>query len=214
MSFPLLSTSATRPETSRRRRLHPSAYFYCALLLLGSAAQKAKGSYYDFSTSLLTAPAIFDNWTLTDYGGLPGSSGAGTSIAPDPSTIVLTGINDGSFVPGWTGLTIPALGAGLFQFDYSFSTLDTPHYEYAGYILGGTRTQLADTDGQSGSVSVPVLSGEIIGFYAGGDDQGGLPGTLAVTNFSAPVPEPATFPFLLMVGAGAACLLLRRPLRR
>lgn len=128
-------------------------------------------------------------------------------MSPDPTSIVLTGINDGSFIPGWTGLTIPAAGDGLFQFDYSFSTLDVPHYQYAGYIVGSTRTQLADTNGQSGSVSVSVLSGEIIGFYAGGDDQSGLPGTITVTNFNAPdVPEPSTAQLLVIPGA---LLLLR-----
>ena len=200
---------------SRWRRLSLSTL--CCVALAGWAAPGAKADailYYAFSNQLLTAPASSGNWTLTDFGGLPGSSGAGTAISPDAGTIILTGINDGSFVPGWTELAILAAGNGTFQFDYSFSTPDDPHYQFAGYLLNGSLTRLADEDGH-GSVSVPVLSGELIGFYAGGDDQGGLHGTLTITGFSAPlpVPEPGAFGLLLMVCVVAAAARWRALLR-
>ncbi len=217
----IMRSQRLRPPRSRQR-FHPDVGWICALLLAGGAAQEAQASYYAFSASPLTAPATFGKWTLADYGGLPGMSGAGIAVSPKPGTIVLTGINDGSFVPGWTGLLVPAVGAGLFSFDYLFSTLDDPHYQYAGYIvqspgrnLIASQVFLADTDGQSGSVSVPVVAGQMIGFYAGGDDQGGLHGVLTVANFSAPVPEPAAFQLMLTAGLAAGIVpVLRRARQR
>ena len=214
MSVRLLMLPGGKPG---RRRMGACVTF-CCTLLLGGAPQTAHASFYAFSSTLLTAPATYGNWTLTDaynYGGLPGASGAGTAISPSPGTIVLTGINDGSFVPGWTGLTIPALGNGLFQFDYSFSTVDDPHFQYAGFIVGGSRTQLADTSGQAGTASISVFSGEVIGFYAGGDDQGGRHGVLTITDFSAPTPEPGSFRLLLLAGVvlGAGRLVRHSRLR-
>jgi hypothetical protein len=110
------------------------------------------------------------------------------------------------------------MASGAFQFHYVFTTDDIPGTQYAGYLVGNTFVQLSDTDGapnSSGYISVSVTEGDLIGFRAGGDNQGGLPAVLTVTEFSAPVPEPAAFQLLLVVvGALGARTLYRHKPRR
>src|ERR1039458_2252415 len=158
-------------EASGWARLFSSITFCCALLLAG-AAQEAKAAFIGYYA--------LDNFTLTNTGGLTPN---GYASSPDSGTLVLTGTNDGSGVPGLTELTIAVPNSGLFQFDYTFATGDDPTYEYAGYVLSGELRQLADTDGENGSVVVPVLSAEIIGFYAGSVDDTGGAGVLTVPAF-------------------------------
>jgi hypothetical protein len=101
---------------------------------------------------------------------------------------------------------------GIFSFDYVFNTLDNfpPFigYDKAGYLLGAGFYLLTDLDGVGGSVSVPVHSGELFGFRVITLDNQGEPGILTVTNFSAPVPEPASF-WLMATGALMGVLLAR-----
>src|SRR6185437_5643784 len=83
-----------------------------------------------------------DKFTLLNSGGVAPN---GTASFPDAGTLILTGSNDGNgLIGGTTDLTIVAAGNGLFQFDYFYSSLDAPTFDYAGYILGVTFYQLAD----------------------------------------------------------------------
>src|SRR5262249_28187490 len=134
------------------------------------------------------------NFTLTN------TNADGSAMTPDSGlTLVLTGPNNGSDLAGTTSLTISAAASGLLQFSYSYSSLDTPEFDFAGYILGATFIQLADTDGQSGSISVPITAGQTFGFRVGSLDNTGEPGVLTISNFNAPsnVPEPGTLPLAL-----------------
>lgn len=184
-------------------------FVVCALL--GFGVSEAKADFIGYY-----APV---NFTLTNTGGgvsedtgLPTANG--NAIFPDLITLVLTGTNDGSGIPGATDFTIPAMASGTFQFNYIFSTLDIPEVQYAGYLVGGSFFPLADVNGMFGSVSVPVSAGELIGWRAGGDGQGGLPGVLTITDFSAPVPEPGTLGLLLVaVGVAGAGRLYSQRLR-
>jgi hypothetical protein len=184
-----------------RARTSALLMFSCVLLLAGVPREaKADGfiGYY--------APA---NFALANMGGfLPN----GSASSPDSMTLILTGTNDGSGLPGTTDLTIAAEGAGLLQFSYVFTTLDDPGFEYSGYLIAGAFFPLADTGGESGSVVVPVSSGEIIGFSVGSVDDTGGAGVLTVTDFDAPVPEPGTM-LLLLAGAAAAIILKSRRIR-
>ncbi len=151
------------------------------------------------------------NFSLINSGGVAPN---GYATFPDSNTLVLTGSNDGNgLLGGTTDLVTAALATGLFQFDWSFSTLDDPTFEYAGYIVGSNFVELADTDGESGHVSTMVLAGETIGFRAGTVDNTGGPGNLTVTDFSAPLatPEPGTASLLCIAVAGM--LLAHRRLR-
>jgi len=194
---------------------------FCATLLLsvGTApSARAAGfiGYYTVgnfvplnSSYYWSCDGTYGNFTLTETGDYPYTNGC--VLSPDTSTLLLTGTNDGSGVPGATDFTIPAATSGIFQFDYVFNTLDYPTYEYAGYLLSGTFYPLANTDGQSGSVDVPVQAGQIIGFSVGSlYSQDGLPGTLTVTDFNAPTtPEPGTLT-LLLIGVAALAWWSRR----
>ncbi len=65
--------------------------------------------------------------------------------------------------------------------------------------------QLAANNAQGGgSVSVPVAAGDIIGFRVFSVDGVFGPGTLSVSNFTAPVPAPGSLALLGMGGLIAA----------
>ena len=179
-----------------RARASALMMFGCALLFAGLAPKaKADGfiGYYAFA-----------NFTLVNMGGfLPN----GSASSPNPATLILTGTNDGSGLPGSTNLTIAAQAAGLLEFSYLFTTLDDPGFENTGYLLSGQLFPLADTSGESGSVIVPLSRGEIFGFSVGSVDDTGGAGVLTVTDFVGPVPEPGSMQLLLV---GAAAVLARR----
>lgn len=156
-------------------------------------------------------PYQLSSYTLTNT-----LDGNGYAITPDAGvTLILTGPNSGSDLPGATDLTIAAPETGLFQFSYQYSSLDLPGYDYAGYILGDDFFQLADTDGQSGSVSFPVIPGTNFGFRVGTVDNQGEPGVLSVRQMAKPgvseVPEPGSAT-LFLIATGA--MLLIRQLKR
>lgn len=161
-------------------------------LLLGGFPFEAKADGFIGYYSL-------PNWVLTNTGGfLPN----GSASSPDPSTVILTGTNDGSGLPGVTDLAINAQTAGILMFSYTFTTLDDPGFEYSGYLLGGSFFPLADTNGESGSILAPVSSGEAVGFRVGSLDDSGGAGVFTVTDFAAPsTPEPGSMPLLLLAAA-------------
>ena len=113
-------------------------------------------------------------------------------------TAVLTGGNNGSGLPGTTDLLTTATGTGTVAFHYTYSALDFPGFDYAGYLVDSAFMQLADTDGQSGDATFTVTAGQMFGFRVGTLDNSGEPGILTISNFSAPsggggaVPEPGT----------------------
>lgn len=146
-------------------------------------------------------PYALGNFTLINTPTCGGDILNGSATTPDNgNTVVLTGSNSGSGCAGTTDLLTTAQGAGTVQFNYSYSSLDAPGADFAGYLRGSMFTQLADTNGQSGAVSFQVSSGQSFGFRVGTTDNTGEPGVLAVSNFSAPgtvsaVPEPGTIGF-------------------
>jgi len=143
-------------------------------------------------------------WTLTNS-----FFANGQAISPDGGlTLILTGPNDGSGEAGTTDFTIAARADGFFRFDYLYTSLDDPGFDLAGYLLGTTFHFLADTSGQSGtSITVPVLTGDNIGFRIQSFDNMAEPGVLTITNFSAPtttaVPEPGGFSLALLASVVA-----------
>ncbi len=143
-------------------------------------------------------PYSFSNFTLSNVPTCGGDVPNGSALTPDNgNSIVLTGSNSGSGCAATTTLMATAAAAGTVQFSYSYSSLDTPGADFAGYLRNSVFTQLADTNGQSGNVMFPVSPGQNFGFEAGTQDNTGEPGVLTVTNFSGPlgataVPEPGT----------------------
>jgi hypothetical protein len=137
----------------------------------------------------------------------------GSLAVLDSNTIQLTGGNNGSDQPGTTDFLILAPATGVVSFDWSYSSLDTPTFDYAGYVINAIFTQLADTDGEAGQAAFQVSTGDMFGFRAGTVDNTGEPGILTVTNFDAPgaaspVPEPGALSLILL--AAAAALVCRK----
>ncbi len=170
---------------------------FLSVFALGSLAPQAKA-------------AFIGNYSLTNS-TLTNDNADGFVSTPDNGqTIILTGGQTGSGVPGLTDLLFTAAGTGAVQFQYSYSALDFPGFDYAGYLLGNAFTQLADFDGASGIANFTVSQGQRFGFRVGTTDNTGEPGLLTVSNFTAPasdggatVPEPATGPVLLFVAVTA-----------
>lgn len=144
-----------------------------------------------------SGPYAPGNWSFNANGG----DGSATN---DGSTLTLVG-NDNGFGLD-TDYTIAAAAAGTWSFDWSYFSSDTGIFDSGGYLLNGVYTELANNagTGSSGSVSVPVNAGDIIGYRVVSLDGAFGPGTLTVKNFSAPVPAPASLALLGMGGLVAA----------
>ncbi|MDH3825410.1 MAG: hypothetical protein OES14_06420, partial [Nitrosopumilus sp.] len=115
-------------------------------------------AYADFSGDYDPA-----NWTLTTNGG----DGSVDTFGA-PGTIVLTG-SDSNTEPGdnidtdYT-VEIDTQCSTTINFDWGYTSIDSPPYDSAFYLLGGTATFLTDNDGESGSESVLASPGDIFGF--------------------------------------------------
>lgn len=159
-----------------------------ACLFSGTASAQDFSGYYD--------PA---NWTLnTNTDGSLDSSGA-------PGQITLIGPNFGTTEPEYVDFFIVAPADGTFAFNWDYLSDDDPGFDESFYIHN-TFFPLSDTSGESGSVSIPVSGGDIIGFSIESVDGEFGAGSLTVSSFSAPIPEPASIGLL----AGAGMMLLRR----
>ena len=134
-------------------------------------------------------------------------------LTPDGGlSIVLTGGINGSGLAGMTDFVTTATGHWPGPVSFLLLLAGRAPFDFAGYLLGAAFTQLADTDGQSGTGMFSVNSGQMFGFRVGTQDNTGEPGVLTISDFSAPsgtagaaVPEPATGPLVLtMLGAAIA----------
>ncbi len=173
----------------------------CVAALLGGVAFASSGK-----ASLIT-PQL-NTFVLTNT-----NADGSVAIAKDGLSFFLTGGNTGSGdigIPGITDFTVTAQSAGTVQFNYSYASLDTPGNDNAGYLLGTTRFQLADTDGQSGSRSFTTTPGQRYGWYVITLDNQGEPGILNVAfSPGSPVPEPADFG-LTLTGIAAFAVIRSR----
>ncbi len=161
----------------------------CLCLALGISSGLAPLAKADFITQY-----PLSDFTLTNSPNSILTNGFGMMAG---SSIVLTGGNSGSGEPGITDLVTTATQTGLIQFDYSYSSLDLPTLDYAGYLLDGMFVQLADTDGESGLAQFNVSLGETFGFRVGTLDNQFEPGILTVSSADA-VPESRTWPILVI----------------
>ena len=180
------------PSTPIRAARRISLVFCCVLALTGAFAREAQAALI----------GAFQNFTLTNSTFANGDA----ETFDGGLSLLFTGPNDGSGEPGMTDLTATVASAGLFQFDYIYSSLDDPGFDFAGYVLNGGFFWLADTDGQSGTISLPVIGGDNVGFRIGTVDNLGEPGVMTITDFSSPAlveaPEPGCFWLVLIAMAG------------
>jgi hypothetical protein len=139
----------------------------------------------------------------------------GTAVTNDGGlSVILTGGNNGSGIGGTTDLTITAAAGGVVHFQFSYSSLDDPAFDTAGFLLDGAYTQLAGTSGQTGVGNFVVAAGHTFGFRVETLDNQAEPGVFTVSDFTAPaatagVPEPATW-FLGFTALAAFGIARRR----
>lgn len=174
------------------RRLFQGSFLgLCMAVFLPQTVHADFSGYY--------APA---NWLLTntDADGFVDTSGA-------PMSIQLFGGNDLSGNPGTTDFTIAAQGSGIVSFDYLYASRDAPGFDSAGILLNGLYITLATVNDATGSAAFPVVAGDIFGFRVSTMDNTEGSADFTISNFSAPVPEPATW---LMIVAGGTLLVALR----
>lgn len=151
------------------------------------------------------------NWTFTNSNadGFVNTGGA-------PASISLTGGDNGSGDFGTTDYTTTAAAAGTVTFDWNYSTADpdTPFWDPFGYLLNGSFIQVTDDGGgvvQNGTATFNVLAGDSFGFRIDTFDNFFGRGSVTISNFSAPIPEPSTVLSLLVLGGlGAGLKYLKR----
>jgi hypothetical protein len=186
-----MSTASGRVIRSIHRALRRQAFVPFSIALLAIAlVPSARAGFI--------TPYAFQNFTLTNS-----TFADGSASAPDAATLILIGPNDGSGLAGSTDLTVDSVSMGSVHFDYLYTSLDLPGFDYAGFTLDGVFYQLADTSGDSGTVAFPVVLGDTFGFRVASGDNQGEPGILSITNFDVPVQAPEPGGFLLTV-LGAA----------
>ena len=139
-------------------------------------------------------------FTLTNFFNSQLTNG---SVAMQGNSIVLTGGNSGSGEAGTTDLVTTALTADQIRFFFSYSSLDLPNEDSAGYLLNGNFFQLATATGASGIVTFNVTAGEAFGFRVATVDNEFEPGILTISDVpTSTVPEPGTgYSVLLVCGA-------------
>jgi hypothetical protein len=136
------------------------------------------------------SPAKFTTTLSPGANGTVNASGA-------PASITITGSNDPSDIQSNTPMdvdyTARAGASGIFKFNWSYHTndMDTdPLYDPAGVLVNGVFTQLTNNAmgivDQSGSYSVGVTAGDIIGFRVRAKDNIYGNATFTISGFSAP----------------------------
>ena len=127
------------------------------------------------------------NWTFSNSNadGSVNTSGA-------PSSIAITGGNNGSQAGGDSNFTITIPSDTTLSFDWSYSTSDGAQFDTPRIIVNGTPTNMTgyDTGGstsQSGTMSVALNSGDTFAFNMNTGDNIFGAATVAITNFAASV---------------------------
>lgn len=194
-----MKTSDTQYETTMSSRRRFVSLCWALVLFVGfcGSAQGAFTGDYDLS-----------NFTLTNV------NADGFAILNGSGSLVLTGGNNGSGLPGFTDFTIASRAAGMVSFNYEYTSADDPTYDLAGYLNSGSLIFLADAPA-TGSVSFFAGVNQVFGFRIGTEDNTHEPGVLIISDFIAPaaasdgVPEPSTFS-LFAVGVVFAAIRRRR----
>jgi hypothetical protein len=141
------------------------------------------------------------NWTLSNN-----NINAYVDTSNAPSSISIIGGNQAGVGSGQTTYTTTALMGGLLSFNWSYDTADgNPFYDRFGFVLNGVFTQLSNNLGsndQSGAFSTTLAQGDIFGFGINTVDNLAGSGNATISDFAAPVPEPAST-LGMLIGAGA-----------
>lgn len=149
-----------------------------ALILAGAATASSP-------TSGFTGAYAPGTWTTSGLGG-----GASVVFSADGQRLTITGGN-GSFAQD-TDATHTVVGGGTWSFNWSYTTANTTSgFDNAFYLLNGTEVFLATAvagQNPTGTVSLTVATGDIIGWRVDTVDGIFGPGTLNIDRFEIPAP--------------------------
>ena len=125
------------------------------------------------------------NWTFsnTNADGSLNTLGA-------PNSIALTGGDNGSVDIGNTNYTITIPASGTISFNWDYSTVDDPIFDFPNIIIDGIPTvfsgyNLFGSSNQSGSMTVNVLAGQTFSFNVFTDDNLFGAASIVISNFIA-----------------------------
>ncbi len=159
-------------------------------------------------------PYGVSNWTLTNTNA---DGFVDTSSAPNQ--ITLSGGNKGILSGiGRTDYTTTAIGSGQVSFSWNYSTQDFfSSLDPFRFVLNNTVTNIfpnnilnAFQKSGSGTFTTTVAQGDVFGFRVATGNGGGR-GSVTISNFNAPVPEPSTIgSTLVTVGLVMGGLMKRK----
>ena len=159
-----------------------------------------------------TGPYEPANWT---FEGGQGNGSVDTSGTP--GTLEMKGSNNG-FADN-TDYTAKSVKTGHVTFDYAYTSSDEDGYDGFGYLLNGNYTELASSDNVFGSAFFNLVDGDTFGFRLTSLDATNGPGSVSITNFTAPGDphhdnDPVTAPGPLPILGASAAFGWSRKLRR
>jgi len=158
----------------------PSSLCFGDTAYLNATATIPGGTVFDFNPPY--APAT---WTTQHTAGDLGVVNSFTTTSLSMSS------SDGA--TGTTDIDVihTVTATGSITFNWSYTTVDGPQYDYPMYYKNGVRTMMpgyntAGTTAQSGSASIPVNLGDVFGFTMESADNGFGPASTTFTNVVFP----------------------------
>jgi len=150
-------------------------------------------------------PYAPSNWSsfANNSDGFVNSAGAPTSIS------IISG-NNGSGTSGTNGWTITIPASGTITFNWSYTTVDGPQWDYPQYVINSGAPQLFpgySTSGgtsQSGSASIPVNAGDVFTLQMYTVDNIVGSATVTITNFTGPTAGGGTISWFLVPTGGTS----------